>query len=62
MAGTWELMHPPWLGITVFAYSYTRRHANNPAYTFGTGKVGALGGFTSAIVLTLIALIILWES
>ncbi|MFV3460652.1 cation transporter, partial [Mycobacterium tuberculosis] len=33
-----------------------KRHARNPAYSFGTGKVGDLAGFASAMVLGLIAL------
>lgn len=39
------------LGINAFAYWYARRHANNPAFSFGTGKVNALGGFTGALLL-----------
>ncbi len=34
--------------ITLFAYRYARHHANNPAYSFGTGKVNVLGGFARA--------------
>src|SRR6478609_4891247 len=37
--------------ITVGAYAFTRRHAKDPRYSFGTGKVAVLGAFTSAIVL-----------
>lgn len=43
--------------ITQFAYRYARKHANNPAYSFGTGKVNILDGFASAIVLTVVALV-----
>jgi cation diffusion facilitator family transporter len=50
------------LGLAAFAYVYARRHAEDDRFTFGTGKVGALGGFTSAIILGLIALIMAWES
>jgi len=39
------------LGINAFAYWYARRHAGNPAFSFGTGKVNALGGFTGALLL-----------
>ncbi len=48
--------------IAALAYLYARRQAHNPRYTFGTGKLGDLAGFASAIVLALIALLIAWES
>jgi cation diffusion facilitator family transporter len=48
--------------IAALAYLYARRNARNPRYTFGTGKLGDLAGFASAIVLALIALVIAWES
>ena len=54
--------HAAALFITVFAYWYARRHLHNKAYTFGTGKVGVLGGFTSAVVLGVVALLMVWES
>jgi len=48
--------------ITVFAYRFAQRHADNKAFAFGTGKVSVLGGFTSAIILIVVALIMLVES
>src|ERR1035438_8051692 len=42
--------------IAALAYTYARRHANDPRFVFGTGKLGDLAGFTSAIILALIAL------
>lgn len=39
------------LGIAAFAYVYARRHASDPRFSFGTGKVNALAGFTSALLL-----------
>lgn len=54
--------HVAALGLAAFAYAYARRHANDRRYSFGTGKVGALAGHTSAIVLGLIALAMIWES
>ncbi len=48
--------------ISALAYMYARRNAKNPRYTFGTGKLGDLAGFASAIVLALVALFIAWES
>lgn len=54
--------HAVALGITAFAYIYARRNANNPAFSFGTGKVNALGGFTGAVLLALFALLMAFES
>lgn len=48
--------HAGALGIAAIAYAYAKRHARNPAYSFGTGKVGDLAGFASAMALGLIAL------
>ncbi|WP_105381838.1 CDF family Co(II)/Ni(II) efflux transporter DmeF [Neorhizobium alkalisoli] len=48
--------------ISALAYLYARRQVRNPRYTFGTGKLGDLAGFASAIVLALVALLIAWES
>ena len=63
LADGWHMgTHAAALGIAVFAYAYARKHANNPVYTFGTGKVGVLGGFTSAIILAMVALMMIWES
>ena len=50
------------LGISAFAYGYARRHACDPRYSFGTGKVSDLAGFTSAIILALIALYVIFQS
>ncbi len=54
--------HAAALGIAVFAYVYARRHARDPRFNFGTGKVNALGGFTGAVLLALIAVLMAWES
>lgn len=54
--------HAAALTISAWAYIYARRHANNPEFSFGTGKVNALGGFTGAILLAVFALIMAWES
>ncbi|OYX62941.1 MAG: cation transporter [Sphingomonadales bacterium 32-64-17] len=48
--------HAGALGVAAAAYAYAKRHASNRAYSFGTGKVGDLAGFASAMVLGLIAL------
>lgn len=47
--------HTAALSIAAFAYVYARRHANDTRYTFGTGKVNALGGFTGAVLLAAFA-------
>src|SRR6059058_2603807 len=54
--------HAGALLLAALAYSYARKHAHNPAFTFGTGKLGDLAGFTSAIVLAMIALLIGYEA
>lgn len=50
------------LGITAFAYWFARKHKDNPSYSFGTGKVDVLGGYTSAIILVVVALLMGAES
>jgi cation diffusion facilitator family transporter len=63
LADGWHMgTHAMALGITVFAYYYARRHAANPAYSFGTGKVGVLGGYTSAVMLAVVAFLMAVES
>jgi cation diffusion facilitator family transporter len=54
--------HASALAVSAFAYCYTRRHANNPRFNFGTGKINSLAAFTSAVMLVLFAIIMLVES
>ncbi|HTV31996.1 MAG TPA: CDF family Co(II)/Ni(II) efflux transporter DmeF [Methylocella sp.] len=54
--------HAGALLLAALAYAYARRHANDPRFTFGTGKFGDLAGFTSAIILLMIALLIGYEA
>ncbi|MFJ3486341.1 CDF family Co(II)/Ni(II) efflux transporter DmeF [Pseudomonas sp. NPDC090202] len=54
--------HAGALGIAAAAYSFARRNADNRRYSFGTGKVGDLAGFASALILMLVALGIGGES
>ena len=54
--------HTAALLIAAFAYSFARRHVGDERFAFGTGKFGDLAGFSSAIVLAMIALLIGWES
>jgi cation diffusion facilitator family transporter len=48
--------------IAALAYTYARRHAHDARFVFGTGKLGDLAGFSSAIVLAMIALLIGYEA
>ncbi|KWE71882.1 cation transporter [Burkholderia ubonensis] len=48
--------------IAALAYTYARKHADDRRFVFGTGKLGDLAGFTSAIVLAVIALLIGYEA
>ncbi len=54
--------HAGALLLAALAYRYARRHATDARFTFGTGKLGDLAGFTSAIVLAMIALLMGWEA
>ncbi|HEV7320691.1 MAG TPA: CDF family Co(II)/Ni(II) efflux transporter DmeF [Ensifer sp.] len=63
VADGWHMStHAAAMLIAALAYLYARKHASNRRFTFGTGKLGDLAGFSSAIVLALIALLIGWES
>jgi len=48
--------------ITAIAYAMARRHRNDAAFSFGTGKIDVLGGYTSAIILGIVALFMVLES
>jgi cation diffusion facilitator family transporter len=54
--------HATALAIAALAYTYARRRAADPRFTFGTGKFGDLAGYTSAIILAMIALLIGYEA
>lgn len=63
LADGWHMStHAGALGIAVFAYSFARKHADDEHFTFGTGKVGVLAAFASAIILVLIAVLMVGES
>jgi cation diffusion facilitator family transporter len=63
LADGWHMAtHAGALGVAALAYRYARRHARSPRFTFGTGKVGDLAGYTSAVVLGVVALLIGWEA
>lgn len=63
VADGWHMStHAGALAISALAYLYARRHKHDPRFAFGTGKLGDLAGFTSAIVLAMIALLISYEA
>lgn len=53
--------HAVALSISTFAYIYARRHARDARFSFGTGKVNSLAGFSGAVILALFALVMVWE-
>src|SRR6201996_1765897 len=60
--GLHMLTHAGAMLIAALAYTYARRHAYDSRFAFGTGKLGDLAGFTSAIVLAMIAVLIGYEA
>src|SRR6516165_10537103 len=55
-------IHTSALLLAALAYSYARHHATDPRFVFGTGKLGDLAGFSSAIILALIAIFMGYEA
>ncbi|MGU3420605.1 CDF family Co(II)/Ni(II) efflux transporter DmeF [Methylobacterium sp. D54C] len=63
VADGWHMStHAAALGVAALAYHFARRHADDPRFSFGTGKFGDLAAFASALLLGLIALLIGAES
>jgi len=63
LADGWHMgTHAAALGIAVFAYRYTRRHASDSRYAFGPGKVNVLAGYTSSLALAAVAFAMVSES
>ena len=63
LADGWHMSsHTLALGLSVFAYSAARRLAHNQRFTFGTWKIEVLGGYTSAIFLVAVAVLMLYQS
>jgi cation diffusion facilitator family transporter len=63
LADGWHMStHAGALAIAALAYLYARRHARDTRFAFGTGKLGELAGFSSALVLAMIAVLIAYES
>lgn len=63
LADGWHMgTHAAAFCITLFAYRYAKKHQNNDKFSFGTGKVSVLGGYTSAIALGIVAVLMFAES
>ncbi len=63
LADGWHMgTHSAAFLITIFAYRYSRKHAEDSQFTYGTGKVSVLGGFASAVALAVVALVMAVES
>jgi len=63
VADGWHMStHAGALGIAALAYRFARKHARDPRFSFGTGKVGELAAFCSAVILGMIALAIGYEA
>jgi len=63
LADGWHMAsHAAALGITVFAYAFARRHVDDARFTFGPWEIGVLGGFASAVVLAVVAILLAVES
>ncbi|MFI3119112.1 MAG: CDF family Co(II)/Ni(II) efflux transporter DmeF, partial [Methylococcaceae bacterium] len=63
LADGWHMgTHVAAFMITIIAYRYSRIHAHDQTFAFSSGKVGVLGGYTSSVVLGVVALIMLIES
>lgn len=63
LADGWHMAtHVAAFMITIFAYRYSRKHADDQTYSFSTGKVGVLGAFASSVALVVIALMMMIES
>jgi cation diffusion facilitator family transporter len=63
LADGWHMAtHAGAMGLSALAYRFARRHARNPRFTFGTGKVGDLAAYSSGIILAVAAIVIAWES
>jgi len=63
LADGWHMAsHVGALGVAAWAYRFARRHAGDARYTFGTGKISALAGYSSALFLGAVAVWMAWES
>ena len=63
LADGWHMAsHASAMGITALAYYMSWKHKDNPQFTFGTGKIGDLAGYSSALLLLVVAVLMAYES
>jgi cation diffusion facilitator family transporter len=63
VADGWHMStHASALAIAALAYSFARRRADDARFSFGTGKLGELAGYSSALILAMVAVVIAYES
>lgn len=63
MADGWHMSsHAVAMGLSLLAYIGARRYAQDPRFSFGTWKIEVLGGYTSAVLLVMIAVLMAYES
>jgi len=63
LADGWHMgTHVTAFAIAALAYYFSRRHSGDPLHSFGTAKIGVLGGFGSAVILSVVALLMAAES
>lgn len=63
LAEGWHMgLHAAAMGVAVFAYRFIRRHRTSGRYSFGAGKAGELAGFTNAVMLAVVSVLIGAES
>jgi cation diffusion facilitator family transporter len=63
LADGWHMgTHVTAFFIAAVTYYFSRRHSSNPLHSFGTAKIGVLGGFASAVILSVVALLMAGES
>jgi cation diffusion facilitator family transporter len=63
LADGWHMgTHVTAFVISAVAYYFSRRHSSDPLHSFGTAKIGVLGGFASAVILAVVALLMAAES
>lgn len=63
LADGWHMAsHASAMGITAMAYYFVKKHRENPRFSFGTGKINELAGYSSALLLAIIALLMAYES
>jgi cation diffusion facilitator family transporter len=63
LADAWHMAsHVGAMALAAFAYWFSRRYADDARFTFGTGKVSALAGYSSALLLGVVAFWMVWES